>query len=66
MANGCLPMVLFPLLLVKVHRRCFTLTKLKKYSTSAFTGIHFPFGDSLPRPYVGIHFLEMCCAACIA
>ena len=46
--------------IVKVHRRCFHLTKLKKYSTSAFTGIHFPFGDSLHKAYVGIHFLGLC------
>jgi len=45
--------------IVKVHRRCFTLTKLKKYSTSALTGIHFPFGNSLHKAYVGTHFLGL-------
>ena len=38
----------------------FSLIKMKKYSTSAFTGIHFPFGDSLHKAYVGIHFLGLC------
>ena len=45
--------------IVKVHRRCFTLTKLKKYSTRLLRVSIFRSAIALPRPYVGIHFLEM-------
>ena len=37
----------------------FYTNKIEKIFHAAFTGIHFPFGDSLHKAYVGTHFLGL-------